>query len=231
MYYLGISYEYLDWIPWIEHYFYSMDTSSIVEITPFQNEQDWELIRYLNVLILKENQCDLKSRLDALKSINPELKVIVIGNNIYHLQESLLLDFVYFILESKNPTCLKPVLKKCMRDLKKEREKKIYISFEQTIISLDLKEILYFQKDNRKVYVHTTSSTYSIYYPYQEIAQSMVRRGFLACRSNVVVNPDFIINIQDDMVELKEGTCIKIVYTQRSRIRKLIMKYVGLKAK
>lgn len=79
-----------------------------------------------------------------------------------------------------------------------------------------LRDIIYFESANRKIYIHTFTNTYKMNQQISKLYTSMVQYHFERPHSSFLVNLDYVIGIKNYIVYMVNG--IEIPLSQRKSI-------------
>ena len=134
-------------------------------------------------------------------------------------------EHCYFVMKDNMETMLPLAMKKAVRLLKSAQNSKI-ISFisDSHKTFLPEQDIMYIEKDQRTIKLHTTDRSYTTYNSLtsfsRQLDQDMVR-----IHNSYIVNLSYIADIRSGVVVLKNNTELPIGRTFQAEIKKAYMNY------
>lgn len=96
-----------------------------------------------------------------------------------------------------------------IRRLKKLRKQYFIVITKQGTAKIDMDDILYFEKDLRKVNVHTTDGIYSYYGSFKDL-HGILDYRFCRCHYSIIVNLSKIISLERYIAYLEGGETITV---------------------
>ena len=86
-------------------------------------------------------------------------------------------------------------------------------------------EILYFERDLRKIHVHTTEGIFSYYGEFDNLGSRLDGR-FCRCHCSYVVNLDKVTELRRNALDLEDGEVLKVSQTFYRNTRICFLAYL-----
>ena len=125
---------------------------------------------------------------------------------------------------------IKPISQKAVEDgLKKAielitKDKKVFrFTTSRTSYKIDVKDIIYFESEGRKLKIYTTDSNYEFYDKLSNVEKELSAQNFLTIHKSILVNYTHINSHKYNEVVLSNGNVLPISQSNRKRIRTELM--------
>lgn len=102
----------------------------------------------------------------------------------------------------------------------------ITLSLNGTEVFCALKEIIYFEMNNGRLYLHLPEKTFKLSGRYSDYSDALLKDSrFMECYRNLIVNMDYIQNYTEDSFLLKNGEGIPISRRKKQAVLNQYMRY------
>lgn len=133
-----------------------------------------------------------------ISPLRKELKIIFLSTSKDHYPQAYEVFAFNYLVKPFNPERLYTVLQRALNELHKERSYKISIQYKGTVHTLDCREILYIESQNKLLLFHLKEqSTLQCYRKLEEIIQKLPNQYFLRCHQSFLVNLTHVTEIGD----------------------------------
>lgn len=164
--------------------------------------------------------------IDAGKKIRDELKneriqiVYISGKERYamHLFQNRPLLFLIKPLEEKD---IIAVIEKAM-ELSETQNKYFEFKIGSDFYKIPYSEIVYFEGNGKKVYLHTEEDVYEFYESMALLEEQFEKNGYLKIHKSFLVNDRYIKEYHSQSVTLLSGITLPISQPQRKRIHEIL---------
>lgn len=135
---------------------------------------------------------------------NEAIIVFMTGYRKYTLEAFEINAFHYLIkpiMPEKFRNLMKRVLKR-FHEIKVHREntQKFILKTQSMIMKIDYKDILYFEKDFRKIKIYTVKGNYDFYGSFKALLTELDQNIFIRCHQGFVVNKNKIVRCNNEQI-------------------------------
>ncbi|NBI63320.1 DNA-binding response regulator [Clostridiales bacterium] len=137
-------------------------------------------------------------------------------------------EHVYALRKPAAEEYVKQALDRAMQRLweKRRTEPDFVVKSKRGIQRIPLNRILYFEKEKRKIHLHTLVGKHSFYGKFSDIIDQADRR-FLRCHSGYMVNITQAQELLDRQFVFENGVTIPISRTYYTEVRQAYLKYLS----
>lgn len=215
----------------------------ILEDTMFSSEEDViELMTPEDVSIDLENKmfdCDLLildieflhssfNGIDLAKIINeasPDCQIIYLTHILEFAPEVYETKHCYFVMKNNMEVMLPRAMKKAKGIYGKvQKRKHICVVCDGVKEYFAQKDILYLEKIQRKIYIHTKQKNYESYQSLSSVLRQMDDE-MVRCHGSFIVNIQYIANLGSTEIVMEDGTSIPIGKTYREQTKHQYLRY------
>lgn len=164
-----------------------------------------------------------KNGVDLARFIREELKdeetyiIFISGKETYAMELFEVRPF-HFLIKPIKPDVIKCVVKKISELL--ENTQKFFIYKNAGVTCREpIKDILYFESENRKICIHTNSGIKEFYGKLSEVYEQLDKMQFIYIHKSYLVNDHQIIRLEYEQVTLSNGEVLPISQSKRKEVR------------
>lgn len=210
---------------------YSKKNNKSFDVTAFSNGNDFidsfepgkYNIVFLDIYMPNMTGMDLAKR---VYEKDPNCHIIFVTSSSDFAVESYDVNAIYYVIKPISMEKLEIALKRCEAALLTDNRFTI-ITFKRNPCKVFFKDILYIEKQYRKLFLHTTTHLYDITMTWTDFLKSAdLDERFLECFRGIIVNMDHISNALEFDFLLDNGEKIPIRQRNRSLIKKQYMDYM-----
>lgn len=118
--------------------------------------------------------------------------------------------FNYVVKEDLYTDKFRQVFFEALVQARRKQDEYFVVNMRQTVVSIPLKDILYFESNRKKVVVHMAKGSSSFYGTLGEVSARLRGRGFLQCHKSFLVNCDAIQSFSSVDVTLVDGKVLSM---------------------
>lgn len=155
---------------------------------------------------MEQSGIDVARRIRAL---NPRCQVIFLSGCLECATEVYDVDHVYFVLKSEFEQRFDRAVGRALEKLRRLEGRKISIAFNGQTTILRAGDIKYLERTGHRTRVVTGAGEHFTY----ERPESLLKAcgaGFVRCHSSFFVNPDWVISISKNQIELSGGGVVPV---------------------
>ena len=185
-----------------------------VEIYSFQNgnellseEHPPMHILFMDIEMSDENGIDLAMEVNRKWS---KCQVVYLTNYWSYAMEVYETRHVYYIVKEKFEEKLSGVLEKAIEQLRKQNRRVALQCHGGVKASLNLDDILYFERDRRVTYVITKEKEYTVDEKIPEIEERIASDDFVRCHTSFLVNFSYVKECTRKKLLLENGKTVDV---------------------
>ena len=154
--------------------------------------------------------------------MQPDSQLIFISAKDTYYQEVYEVDHVYLLKKPFEDECLKQAVRRAEKKLDQATRREFVIANKQGVQKVPLERILYFEKEKRRIHVHTTEGVVTYYGKFEEMDPQVDRR-FLRCHNSYVVNITRVQSMNAKKFLFEDGREIPISKSYYAEIKSAYM--------
>lgn len=158
--------------------------------------------------------------------MQPDSQLIFISAKDTYYQEVYEVDHVYLLKKPLEDECLKQAVRRAEKKLDQASRREFVIANKQGVQKVPLERILYFEKEKRRIHVHTTEGVVTYYGKFEEMDPQVDRR-FLRCHNSYVVNITRVQSMNAKKFLFEDGREIPISKSYYAEIKSAYMNYLN----
>ncbi|MBN4069503.1 response regulator transcription factor [bacterium AH-315-G05] len=158
---------------------------------------------------------------------NEAIIVFMTGYRKYTL-EAFELNAFHYLIKPIMPEKFRSLMKRVLRrfhEIKVHREntKKFILKTQSMIMKIDYNDILYFEKNFRKIKMYTVKGNYDFYGSFKALLTELDQKIFVRCHQGFVVNKNKIISCNNEQILINtNGTRISVSRKYKNNIIRAI---------
>lgn len=151
---------------------------------------------------------------------NESTQIIYISGKENYAMELFKVRPLDFIIKPLDYEKIKRVFKLALRLIKKNQGVFSY-KFEHSSYNLLIKDILYFESENRQVNIHTIDGVKKFYGTLKDTFDKVKEFGFIIIHKSYLINYNYVIKFEYDQVTMSNKQVIPISQSNRKKFREL----------
>jgi len=197
------------------------DTTESFEVQtysdPFQLDRDLKSIpvdiAFLDLSMDEANGIQLAQN---IKGLNSEASIVFVAGQASFSVGAFEIHAIHYLVKPvmtyKIHAILDQVIASRMgRNTTKEMPHSFTVETRKRYVRLDYDQILYFEKDQRKVIVHTANSSYDFYGTFKEIREMLdMKAAFIQCHQGFIVNIHKVMELSHEGVQIEGNRTIPV---------------------
>lgn len=167
--------------------------------------------------------------MDATKLIRKrDQKVIIVfvTNMASYAVEGYQVNALDFILKPLDKSTFEMKMNRIMDKAKLNQDVFISISYNHQTVLINISELIYVEVVDHYLYFHLTKNEYKVRGSLNSYEDDLTRKGFLRCNNYAIVNPFYIIGINQDNVIIRNGK-ISISRQRKKAFLESLANYLG----
>ncbi len=173
-------------------------------------------------IVIMDIELDKKSGIDLAIQTNilsPFTQIIFVTAYIDYASDVYESKHTYFISKEKIEQYLPIALEKTTKNIRDIKSQFIHVSWNKQKFELSQKDIIYAERVYRTTYIYTR---YEVYKTSKKISEllSMLNNNFCTCHKSIIVNLNYVKNIEKNSVILKINQILPISRSQRDEFKK-----------
>ena len=149
--------------------------------------------------------------------------IFVSGSDEYYL-DVYNVDHVYFLKKPVESRLLAQALEKAGKKLDRLHGKCLVVKNKQGIYKIELSDIIYFENEKRKIYIHTVDRKISFYGKFEGLLDSL-SRDFYRCHNSYIVNMAKVCELSGKKFLCENGKSIPVSKTYYVKVRDALEQY------
>lgn len=195
---------------------YAKQCNCSVELVFFYNKE--EVLKYEgNPLdsVFMDIELEEENGINVARLLNekwPDCAICYVTNYLFYATDSYQTEHIYFVLKEQLEKKIGSIFDKLFHIQEQAKQKLIFevISDKIKEISLSPKEILYFERNKRRTFIHTVWGTYAVWDRIGEIENRLPEADFVRCHNSYIVYLPAIREISKKDILMKDGTIIPV---------------------
>ena len=145
--------------------------------------------------------------------------VVYLTNYLFYATDTYQTEHIYFVLKGQFEERIKEVFDKLFH-LEKQNDKTLYFELlGGQSVCLAPKEILYFERETRRTYIHTIWGKYETWEKIGEIEKKLPELDFARCHNSYIVYFPAVREVNKNMVIMKDDVEITISRSYRQKVK------------
>lgn len=155
-------------------------------------------------------------------------KVIIIFLTGYdnYVFNSFEFDPLYFVRKTRLDKELPKALNKAIKKINQTKQETFLFSTYTGELKLNINDILYFDRINRKVILFAKESNYEIKHTLAEIIGMLEANGFIMIHQSIIVNIRYVSIIEKDRVVMENGIKLPLSRHRIKEVKSVFNKYL-----
>ena len=164
-----------------------------------------------------------------LRAARPDAVIVFVTNFVQYAPEGYEVQAFRYLLKPTLEEKLMPCFDLAVQELLSRRQS-ITVRADGEMVELPLREILYFQSDQRTATAHLARDgrdSCRFYASITDLARQLEGAGFLRVQRSYLVNMTYIRRFQSDAVELQDGTRLPVSEKYYARLKQRYLLWKG----
>jgi DNA-binding LytR/AlgR family response regulator len=178
-----------------------------------------------NLLIINTNM-DGKNGIkfaQTLRKLNYNGQIIFISNSKELVFQTFSVQPFDYLLENKiTRSKLLEVFSRGLSIYKSETIDKFFFRIGKRVVAVSYQDIIYFEKDLRKINIVTKTETYVFYGVFKTLSVYLQPLGFIQIHKSFIVNVNHTVTVSKQKFLLKNGKSLPIGYVYMKNIKQMI---------
>lgn len=209
---------------------YSKSHNLLFQIMVFDNADSF-IATYKNDvdIIFMDIELPGTNGMDATKIIRKKDQkaiIVFVTNMASYAVEGYQVNALDFILKPLDKSTFDMKMNRIMEKAKLNQDVFISITYNHQIVLINISELIYVEVVDHYLYFHLTNNEYKIRGSLNSYENDLARKGFLRCNNYAIVNPFYIIGINQDNVIIKNGK-ISISRQRKKAFLESLANYLG----
>lgn len=150
-----------------------------------------------------------------INKISPNCLIIFVSSYSKYLVDCYDAEHIFYILKDQIDLHLKKSLIKAIAYLNEDNNK-ISIKVKGETILLETKEVIYIEKNLRKVKIFMKNNTYETYLKFSDLFEMIDNNEFVQCHKSYIINLNYIKSIDNNLIIISKNLTIPISRTYKS---------------
>ncbi|MBO4265972.1 MAG: response regulator transcription factor [Clostridiales bacterium] len=163
-----------------------------------------------------------------IKENKPDVQVIFVSAFHEYAQDIFRADPVYYLQKPVSESKLKVAVDKALSVLEHDHNDKFTYVSGSDIVSIPMREILFFESDKRRMNAVTNGNKQSFYSRVKDVETELDDR-FIRCHQSFIVNMDHVSSMRKDNLLLDDGSAVPVSQSRRKEVRIALTKHLGRK--
>lgn len=124
-----------------------------------------------------------------------------------------------YILKTELHQAFRKIFEECMEELRADSLRRFSFRLGADTVTLDLRDILYFESNRRQITVHVKAEQYTFYGKLDDIEQELKGQDFVRCHQSFLVNAKQIKIVGGNALTLLSGETLPVSKSRREAVR------------
>lgn len=124
-----------------------------------------------------------------------------------------------YILKTELHQAFRKIFEECMEELRADSLRRFSFRLGADTVTLDLRDILYFESNRRQITVHVKTEQYTFYGKLDDIEQELKGQDFVRCHQSFLVNAKQIKIVGGNALTLLSGETLPVSKSRREAVR------------
>ena len=143
-----------------------------------------------------------------------------------YVEEAFAAEPVYFLVKPIRSDSFQRAMDRAMARLTEARqESKLAVTFQNRVSTVALRDIIYIEFSVRSATIHTGSQPLRTYEKLSSLQQRVDSR-FIQCHKSYLVNMDYVVGLQGNMLELCNGVQIPVSQSRAKFTRETLLRHL-----
>ncbi len=161
----------------------------------------------------------------AINELLPESQIIYLTNILEFAPEVYETKHCYFVLKANMELMLPRAVRKAEVLIQKRKKNSVLEIFNQgSKVIISQNEILYIERAQRKLQIHTKEKEYSYYSSLRKL-QGQLDEVFVRCHEAYIVNLDYVKVVEKEQIQMENSDIIPIGVSYEKELRRRYLNY------
>ncbi|MBQ7637367.1 MAG: response regulator transcription factor [Clostridia bacterium] len=165
----------------------------------------------LILLDITMKNCDGLTAAKRIREYDPDVMIVFVSASAEYVFSGYEVRAFRYILKPELESGFAGVFRDCLRELTKSNE--FHFSFQtgNQTVSLNIRDILFFESDKRKITVRCSGGReYSFYSKLDKVEEELKKHDFVRCHQSFLINAKKISSLKQGEAELISGDLIPV---------------------
>ena len=179
-------------------------------------------------IVFLEVELEGETGIEAGKAVldhQPDSQIIFLSAYDKYYQDVYDVDHIYFLKKPLEHDLLEQAIRRAEEKLERITRREFIVSNKQGVQKVPLDQILYFEKEKRKIHVQTTEGVLTYYGKFEDMADQVDYR-FLRCHNSYIVNITRVITMKNKKFVFENRREIPISKSYYAEIKSIFLDYL-----
>ena len=171
---------------------------------------------------------DVPNGIDLVQRYVPPgsgVQVIYVTGHLEYCTRVYRTEHLYFLAKPIAQQDIDDALGKALDNLEREKLRSLSVRTGGTLKAVPLWKIAYFESDRRKVRLHMGNEVLETYASLSKLLENLPP-SFVSCHKSFVVNLDYAVELQKDVIVLRSGESVPVSQKRRKNVRAAFLAYL-----
>jgi len=160
-----------------------------------------------------------------IRERDSQVNIVFLTSHKQYMSQSLKVEVFDYLLKPLDLDELKLVLERAIKKYK-EQHYIIEIRIYDTSYTLEVNEIIYIESDRNHITFHTVKEKYRCIGKLKEYQQKLASYGFLKCHNSILINMQYVKNIENDSIITKTGIVVDMSKRKKRECLRKFSEYI-----
>lgn len=161
-----------------------------------------------------------------IRLVDTSVGIVFVTNMAQYAIKGYEVDAIDFVVKPVEYYVFAEKLRKAIRYTRKNVERELVITTEDTVVKLGLSRIRYVEKSKNYLIYHTDDGDYKMRGTMTAAEEELGKDGFSKCISGCLVNLKYVSKVEKDAVYV-DNVRLPLSRQRRKEFREDLMKYIG----
>ena len=168
---------------------------------------DYDLI----LLDITMKTCDGLTAAKKIREYDNDVMIVFVTASAEYVFSGYEVRAFRYLLKPELLSGFAGVFRECLRELTKSNEYHFSFQTGNQTVSLNVKDILYFESDRRKIMVRLTGGReYSFYEKLDKVEETLKKHDFVRCHQSFLINAKKISSLKQGEAQLTNGETLPV---------------------
>lgn len=161
-----------------------------------------------------------------LRKIDENVTIVFITNLAQYAIKGYEVNAFDFIVKPLSYSAFFIKMKRIMKSVKRETDKRISLKYGENTAVISLKDIIFVEVLSHEVIFHTENGDYKVYGGLKDFEKNFDSKYFYRCHRSYLINLKYVTSVKGENV-IVGGNVIPISRAKKKELLTLISKYIG----
>lgn len=154
-----------------------------------------------------------------IRSYDEKVLIVFITSSAEYVFRGYEVKAFRYILKTELHQAFRKIFEECMEELRADSLRRFSFRLGADTVTLDLRDILYFESNRRQITVHVKTEQYTFYGKLDDIEQELKGQDFVRCHQSFLVNAKQIKIVGGNALTLLSGETLPVSKSRREAVR------------